>query len=325
MNLTERICTLGIVPVVRLDRAEDAPGLAKVLCEGGLPCAEVTFRTEAAEEGIRLMKEVCPDLLIGAGTVLSIEQVDRAVRAGAEFIVSPGFNPEVVGYCVKQKIPVFPGCSSPSDIEQAIKFQLKTVKIFPAEAIGGLKMIRALAGPYGQMEFMPTGGIGKENIREYLSYDKILACGGTWMVPPDLIREGNFAKIRELTEEAVHAMLDFRLAHVGINCADETQAKKTAETFEQLFGFGAEENPSSIFSGSYVENLKTPYLGTKGHIAVGVSSVERGRAYLERKGAEFLEESAVYRKDGKMQAIYLKEEIGGFAVHLVRNPESLKK
>ena len=187
-------------------------------------------------------------------------------------------------------------------------------------------MIRALARPYGQMEFMPTGGIGKENIREYLSYDKNSCLRRYLMVPPDLIREGNFAKIRELTEEAVHAMLDFRLADVGINCADETQAKKTAETFEQLFGFGAEENPSSIFSGKLcgksedaVSWNKRAYCGRSLFCGKrqGISGAQ-GCGISGRK-ARFT------GRMGKMQALYLKEEIGGFAVHLVRNPETCEE
>ena len=175
--------------------------LAKALVEGGLPCAEVTFRTEAAEESIRLMAEQFPDMLVGAGTVLTKEQVDAAA-AGAKFIVSPGFDPEIVDYCLKKEIPVYPGCVSPSEVAQAVKRGLKVVKFFPAEPAGGLPMIKAMAAPYVGLKFMPTGGINAKNLEEYLSCDKIICCGGSWMVKGELVKAGEFDKIRELTAEA---------------------------------------------------------------------------------------------------------------------------
>ena len=178
-----------------------------------------------------------------------------------------------------------------------------------------------MAAPYGQMRFMPTGGINPFNVSDYLAEDKILACGGTWMVPAAEIEAGNFDKIRELTEEAVRSMLGFRLAHVGINCDNESEAHHVAGAFDTMFGFAPNENPSSIFSAGYVETMKTPYLGSKGHIAIATYSVELAKAYLERKGVKFNENSIVYRPDGKIQAIYMAEEVGGFAIHLVRKPK----
>lgn len=286
-----------------------------------VPCAEVTFRTDAAKESIAEMTKAYPEMLVGAGTVLNTDQVDAAVEAGAKFIVSPGLNPDTVEYCVKKGIPILPGCSSPSDIEQAIKYGLNVVKFFPAEAAGGLKAIKAMAAPYSQIRFMPTGGINPSNVSDYLAEDKILACGGTWMVPAAEIEAGNFDKIRELTEEAVRSMLGFRLAHVGINCENESEAHLVAGAFDTMFGFAPNENPSSIFSAGYVETMKKPYLGTKGHIAIATYSVELAKAYLERKGVKFNEDSTVYRPDGKIQAVYMAEEVGGFAIHLVRKPK----
>ena len=192
-----------VVPVVVLNDAKDALPLADALVEGGLPCAEVTFRTDAAEESIRLMAEKYPDMLVGAGTVLTIEQVDRAVKAGAKFIVSPGFDPEIVDYCLEKEIPVFPGCIAPSEVAQAVKRDLKVVKFFQAEQFGGVATIKAMAAPYTMVKFMPTGGISAKNLKDYLSCDKILCCGGSWMVKGDLIKAGEFDKIRELTKEAV--------------------------------------------------------------------------------------------------------------------------
>ncbi len=201
-ELTEKFQKFGVVPVVVLEDTKDAAPLAKALVEGGLPCAEVTFRTEAAEASISLMAEQYPEMLIGAGTVLTKEQVDAAVKAGAQFIVSPGFDPEIVDYCLEKEIPVLPGCISPSEVAQAVKRGLNIVKFFPAEAAGGLAMIKAMAAPYTSLKFMPTGGINAKNLEEYLSCDKILCCGGSWMVKGDLVKAGEFDKIREMTKEA---------------------------------------------------------------------------------------------------------------------------
>ena len=209
-EVLEKIQEIGIVPVVVLDDAKDAAPLAKALCEGGLPCAEVTFRTAAAEESIRIMSEQFPEMLVGAGTVLTTEQVDRAVAAGAKFIVSPGMNPRIVKYCVEKGILITPGCANPSDIEQALENGLDVVKFFPAEPAGGLKMIKAMAAPYVGVKFMPTGGINATNVREYLAYDRILACGGSWMVKGSLVDAGEFDKIEELTREAVEIVKESR-------------------------------------------------------------------------------------------------------------------
>lgn len=201
-SIEELFAELKVVPVVVLDDAKDAEPLAKALVEGGLPCAEVTFRTEKAAESIRIMTEVYPDMLVGAGTVLTTEQVDKAVESGAKFIVSPGFDPEIVDYCIEKNIPVFPGCISPSEVAQAVKRGLKVVKFFPAEQSGGLAMIKAMAAPYNMLKFMPTGGINTKNLKDYLACDKILCCGGSWMVKGDMIKAGEFEKIKKLTREA---------------------------------------------------------------------------------------------------------------------------
>ena len=209
-EVLEQFKKIGIIPVVVLDDANDAKPLGQALMEGGLPCAEVTFRTEAAEESIRIMSQEFPDMLVGAGTVLTTEQVDRAVAAGAKFIVSPGLNPKVVEYCVKKNIPITPGTCNPSNVETALEFGLDVVKFFPAEPAGGLNYIKAIAAPYTGVSFMPTGGINSENVKEYLKYDRIIACGGSWMVKGDLIKSGNFEKIKELTAEAAAIVKEIR-------------------------------------------------------------------------------------------------------------------
>ena len=205
-----KIGQMGIVPVVVLNDVKNAVPLAQSLINGGLPCAEVTFRTEAAQESIAEISKNFPQMFVGAGTVLTTEQVDRAVDAGAKFIVSPGFNPKVVEYCIKKGYPVTPGIMTPTELEMALEFGLDVVKFFPAENAGGLKMIKAMAAPYTKMKFMPTGGINPQNVREYLQCDKILACGGSWMVKGDLINSGNFVEIEKLTKEASQIVKEIR-------------------------------------------------------------------------------------------------------------------
>jgi len=313
-----KIQKMGIVPVVKLDRAEDALPLAKALVDGGLPCAEVTFRTAAAEEAIRIMRQAYPDMLIGAGTVLTTEQVDKAVGAGATFIVSPGLNPRIVKYCVDRNIPIVPGCSSPSDIEAALEFGLEVVKFFPAEAAGGLPMIKAMAAPYVNMKFMPTGGISAKNLLSYLDFNKVIACGGSWMVSDEYIKAGDFDKITALTKEAVSLMLGFELRHIGINAENEEEADSVAGSFEKLFGFAKNSGNSSIFAGTGIEVMKSPYLGRNGHIAIQTNYIDRAIFHLEARGYTFNYDTKKTDKNGKLVAIYLNEEIGGFAVHLVQ-------
>ena len=206
----EKIEKIGIVPVVVLNDAKDAEPLAKALCDGGLPCAEVTFRTAAAEESIRTMTEKYPEMLVGAVTVLTTEQVDRAVAAGAKFIVSPGFDPEIVDYCLEKEILVLPGCVTPSEVAQGVKRGLKVLKFFPAEQYGGVATIKAMAAAYVGIQFMPTGGINPKNVKDYLACDKIFACGGSWMVKGDMIEAGEFDKIEALTKEAVAIIKEVR-------------------------------------------------------------------------------------------------------------------
>lgn len=317
-KIVEQIQKLGIIPVVVLNAPSEAEPVAKALCDGGLPVAEVTFRTDAAEESIRIISTKFPKMLVGAGTVLTTEQVDRAVNAGAKFIVSPGLNPKVVQYCLDRDIPIVPGCNNPSNMEQALELGLDTVKFFPAEQSGGIKAIKAMAAPYVNLKFMPTGGINAKNINEYLAFNRVIACGGSWMVAGDLVKNREFDKIRELTREAVMTVHGFELMHVGINCDDEEQAKETAGCFERLFGFASKEGNSSVFAGTFIEAMKAPYLGAKGHIAIGCNDIGRAVAYLDAIGTLVDMSTAKYDDRKKMKAVYLTGEIAGFAVHLVQ-------
>lgn len=316
-EIIKKISLIGIVPVIKIEDVDKAVPLAKALLKGGIPVAEVTFRTEQAQEAIARISKELPDMLVGAGTVLTTEQVDKAVSAGARFIVSPGLNPQVVEYCISKGIPITPGCTNPSDIEMAIGFGLDVVKFFPAEASGGIKMLKALSGPFSNIKFMPTGGIDASNLNDYLSFPKVLACGGSWMAQENLINEGNFDKIERLAREAMEGMLGFKLAHVGLNCENEEQARKRAGEFSNLFNFSLKETNSSIFAGGIIEVMKAPYRGAMGHIAIKTNYIDRAVNYLSYKGFKFDENTAKYDSNGNLKSIYLENEIGGFGIHLV--------
>ncbi len=317
MDFLEKLSLAGLVPVIAINDAEDAVPLCKALSDGGLPVAEITFRTAAAEESIRRVHEALPNVLLCAGTVLTTEQVDRAVAAGAAAIVSPGLNPEVVKYCLSKNIPVCPGTANPSDLEVALSLGLNTVKFFPAEALGGLKLIKAMSAPYGSMKFMPTGGINENNMLDYLANPKVLCCGGSWMVPADAVAAKDWDRITELTRSAVNKMLGLELRHVGINSGDAETAMKDAQTICKLLGWNVKDGNSSTFAGTGFEMMKKVGRGKNGHIAIACNNIKRARWHLEQRGFEFDDSSAVV-KEGKLIAIYMKDEIGGFAFHLVQ-------
>ncbi len=250
MEILKAISQRGIVPVIKLNRPEDAVPLCGALEKGGLPVAEITFRTAAAEESIRRVHDELPNVLLGAGTVLTTEQVDRAVHAGAAYIVTPGLNPAVVRHCLEIGIPVLPGCACPSDIERALELGLTAVKFFPAETIGGLAAIKAMSAPYGAVSFVPTGGIDEQKLPSYLAFPKVLACGGSWMVKEDWVAAGNFAAVERATQGAVDAMLGFSLGLDGMRAlaAGEPVAVSTHSTARAAFylqekGLDLEKSP----------------------------------------------------------------------------------
>ena len=317
-DILKQIGELGIVPVVKIDNAADAVPLGQALIDGGLPLSEITFRTAAAAEAIQNTVKAFPEMLVGAGTVLNVEQAQRAIDSGAKFIVSPGFNPAVVEFCVKKGIPITPGCSNPSDIEMALGFDLEVVKFFPAESFGGLPTLKAMSAPYGMMKFIPTGGISANNIIDYISFNKVLACGGSWMVKDELIKKGNFAEIARLTREAINLIMGFELAHIGINMPDAGSALDVAKQFANMFNFPLKEGNSSNFAGTGIEVNKSIGLGKNGHIAIRTLSIPRAIAYLERNGFTADPSTAKGPAGGHMVAIYMKDEIGGFAIHLLQ-------
>ena len=317
MDVLNRLARAGVVPVVVLDDAKDAVPTANAMVAGGIDVMEITFRTAAAADSIKAVAENCPEMLVGAGTILNLEQCKLAVSMGAKFIVSPGFDAEVVRWCLDNGIAVTPGCVTPTEITAAVNMGLKVVKFFPANVYGGLNAMKNLSAPFVGVKFMPTGGVNAANVREYMDAPFIHAVGGSWVCPKDQIAAGNFEKITQLCAEARQAVLGFEIAHVGINSADESVAVEVAEQFENAFGFAAKAGNSSIFSSSEIEVMKQPYLGKQGHLAIRTNSVEIAAAELVKKGYTLNMETAKY-KNGRMTVVYLEQEIGGFAIHLLQ-------
>ncbi len=312
---------IGIIPVVAINDAAKAVPLAKALIAGGLPAAEVTFRTAAAEDAIKSIVKSCPEMLVGAGTVINVEQAERAKNAGVKFIVSPGYKEDVVQYCLDNNIPVMPGVSDPTGIEAALAHGLTHIKLFPAEVVGGVKMIDALGGPFPQVSFMPTGGVTTQNLAEYARRKNILCMGGTWMVKADLINGEKWDEITQICRDAVKAMHGFKIDHVGINAADEGAANEIADTFA-LFGLAKKVGNSSIFADTQIEIMKKPGRGKNGHLSVLTHNVDRALAYLKQFGFNPVMETASYLGEvGKspLKVVYLDKEIGGFAIHLKKD------
>ena len=316
-EILEKIGELGLVPVVKIDRPEDAFPLGKSLIDGDLPVAEITFRTAAAESVIKNLTRELPELLVGAGTVLSVEQVKKAIFAGARFIVSPGFNTKVVDFCVENGIPVTPGLNNPTQIEMALERGLEVVKFFPAEPSGGIEFLKAMAAPYSGIQFIPTGGINKENLNSYLSHNRVHACGGSWMVKTELISSGRFDEVTRLTREAVSTLLGFEFLYLGINEETMEKARESATFLSNIFYLPLKEDATSISAGSCFKITKGPLSGNKGSIAICTNNIHRAIAYLNRKGVSILQESAK-EKNGKLNAVYLDREVSGFSIHLVQ-------
>lgn len=309
---------IGIVPVIALDDAKKAVPLAKALVAGGLPAAEITFRTAAAEDAMRAISAEVPEMLVGAGTVTTHDQLDRALDAGAKFIVSPGFNPDTVKYGLSKGALMLPGTATGGEMEQAMALGLEVVKFFPAEDNGGVKKLKALAGPYRNLKWMPTGGVNTKNMMDYLSFDQIVACGGTWMVKKDLIEGERWDEITAICRDAVKVMLGIELAHIGVNCGSAKDAERLARLVSCMLGLSPRDAGKSWFAAdNAIEFMNQPGPGTNGHIGFRTNSVERCLYHLGRQGVEFNEDSITYNDKGAPKFVYLKGEYGGFAIHLV--------
>lgn len=321
MELLERIAGIGIVPVVKINRAEDALPLATALYNGGIDCAEITFRSEFAESSIQTIRKNLPDMLLGAGTVLTVDQAKAAVAAGADFIVTPGFNETVVDWCLSENIPVIPGVSTASEVELALTKGLHDLKFFPAESSGGARKIKDLSAPYANVRFMPTGGINASNMHEYLSLPNVIAIGGSFMLPEDKIMAGDFAAIEELSRNAIKAMLDYQLIHLGVNSENSEEAEATARLLCDLFQFSYYKKPKSHFAGKGFEILNSTGRGKHGHIGIYTPYPMRALYHLEKKGIHFVPDTVTRNKKTKLiNFVYLDIEIAGFGIHLI-NPD----
>ncbi len=310
MDMFKTIYELGIIPVVAIDDADNAVPLAKALRDGGLPAAEITFRTAAAEESIRKITAECPDVLVGAGTVLTKEQADRAVAAGAKFIVTPGFNPEMVAYIKSLGVPMMPGAATPGEMEQAMSMGLTNIKFFPAEANGGVAKLKALAGPYQAAKWMPTGGVNTKNLNDYLSFDRIIACGGTWIATSADIAEGKWEDITNKCKAAVKTMLGFELKKVCIY-GDSENAEKNAEFVSNLLGFDCKQTECGVEAGCLC--FAKEESGAKGCIVINTLNGNRAMSYLERMGAE-IDPDIWYDKKGNVSCFGLKDTVAGFEI-----------
>ena len=317
MDVLSRLAAAGVVPVVVLDNAADAVPTAKAMVAGGIDVMEITFRTAAAADSIRAVAAEVPEMLVGAGTVLNLEQCKLAVECGAKFIVSSGYDEETVAWCVENGVAVTPGCVTPTEIMAALKHGLKVVKFFPANVYGGLNAIKALSGPFVGLKFIPTGGVNQQNLGEFVSNPSIHAVGGSWVCPKADIAAHNFDKITQLCAEARRGVMGFELAHVGINCESADESLAVCEELEKAFDFEVKTGNSSNFASTGVEVMKSMYLGKNGHLAVRTNKIETAIAELTKRGFAVDMDTAKYKGD-RMVAVYLKNEIGGFAVHLLQ-------
>ena len=282
-NVINKLSKIGLVPVIKIDKIEDAKPLAKALINGGLPCAEVTFRTPCAKEAIQVITKEYPDMIVGAGTVLTRNQVDDAISAGAKFITISGLNLDIVKYCQEKGCPVVTGINNPTGIGQANLLGINTVKNLPAEQSGALN---------------------------------ISSCG-SGILKPEMIAKGDFDGIEKIVRQAVDAMLGFKFRHIGVNPCNDT-AGSAANTLNKFFSFDLDENPKSIFVGIAFEMMKDKGPGTHGHVAIETNNVERAVYHLERRGVKFDYSTAMYNDSGAMKFIYIAEEINGFAYHLIQ-------
>ena len=314
----QRVYEIGIIPVIAFNDVDEAIPLCKALMDGGLPAAEVTFRTACAEECIRKIHEELPDMLLGAGTVLTNDQADRAMAAGASFVVAPGYDPNVTQHVIDKGGLMMPGTCSAGEMQQAMNQGCEAIKFFPAEANGGVEMLKNIGAALKTAKWMCTGGVNAKNVNTYLANPQIIAVGGTWMCKSDKIKAGAWDDITAACKEAVDVMLGLELGHIGINCADDAEAMKTAELLGGLLSKAVAPGNSSIFVGNKeFEIMKKPGRGTHGHIAIKCNSIDRAVYHLSQRGVKFDMDSMV-NKNGKNIAIYLADEVAGFAIHLVQ-------
>jgi len=317
MDVLDKIGCIGLVPVVVVENAGDAVKTAEALLAGGVESMEITMRTDAGIEAIQAVKKACPHMLVGAGTVLTVTKATESVEAGAEFIVMPGLNEDIVTWCLERKITVIPGCVTPTEIDRALKHNLNVLKFFPAGEYGGIGTMKALHGPYRSVTFIPTGGVNLDNLSEYASKDFIHALGGSWLCSSADISRGNYEKISRVAGSSIDALLGFEPAHIGINAESEEQAADIAHSFSSAFGFEMINGNGSVFAGPGIEVMKKSGTGAMGHLGVLTNNIKRAVYYLEKRGFDVNWDTAEY-KNGRCMSVFLRKEIGGFAIHLLQ-------
>jgi len=316
MDVLKKLSESCVVPVVVLDKAEDAVPAAKALLAGGIGVMEITFRTACAADAIRAVAAECPEMVVGAGTVINLEQCKLAVDCGAKFIVSPGYDEETVAWCCDNGVAVTPGCVTPTEIMMALKHGLKVLKFFPANVYGGLGALKALAGPFPGIKFIPTGGANAQNLGEFAASPYVHAVGGSWVCTKADIAAGNWEKITALCREARRTYFGFEVVHVGINCVDANASMDVCKQLNDAFDLPIKEGNSSNFASTGFEVMKSMFKGTNGHVAVRTNKILPAIAELEKRGYTF-DKSAV--KDiNTVKALYLTQEFGGFAIHLLQ-------
>ena len=321
MNPFALAAQYGVIPVINVPGEEFAQPLAEALTQGGLPLIEVTLRNEHSLGALKRIKQSMPEMTVGAGTVLSISQVDQALEAGADFIVAPGMNPKVVEYCLKKDVPVLPGCVTATEIEAGMSLGLNLFKFFPSEQLGGIKTMKELSGPYRNVQFIATSGISLQNLPDYMSCPSVAAVGGSFMAPSSLGEVKDWDGIIQRCRQVVRASHGFHIVHVGLNGANAQEGEERAKRFAEIFDLPYRPGGKSDFAGTMLESGKTKFPGEKGHIAVGTYSVERGAAYLQAKNVTLRDDWSKTDLQGRMVSVYLEEEIGGFAIHLLRSSE----
>lgn len=317
-DILERVSKIGIVPVVKITDAQDALPLAQALLDGGIDVAEITFRSKYATQAIADIHQAYPMMLLGAGTVQSIEQAKEAIDAGAAFIVTPGFNVSVVTWCIEHEITVLPGVSTASEIELALSYGLSELKFFPAETSGGAKKLKDFSAVYPQVTFLTTGGINEHNMHDYLTLPNVMAIGGSFMLKDDLIQAKEWTQLTQLSHYAIQQLLGYELIHLGINHSSCEEAEKNAMLLCHLFGFTYYKKPKSHFAGKGFELLNQPGRGEHGHFGIYTPYPERAMYHLQKLGITFVEESITRnKKTNRVNFVYLNLELAGFGIHLI--------
>lgn len=312
------ITRTGILPIIKIEKLEHAVPLAGALRAGGINAMEIVVRNDIAYDAIHAISQAYPDMELGAGTIMTTDMADRAIAAGAKYLIAPGFDAEIVQHCLNADILPIPGISTPTEITSCVRMGLKLLKFFPAEPLGGIEMVKLLSAPFAGVKFIATGSIDEAKMPAYLRCDAVEAYGGNIMARPDVLWREDWAAVTAASKHFVDLSLGFELAHVGVNEESEEAALGSAGRMAEVFRMGVKNGNSSVFAGKAVEFMKKPYLGAKGHIAYYANSLERALCWFENEGIAVREDTIRRDAQGKLVAFYLQEEIGGFAVHVVR-------